>query len=345
MTTHPYPIREIARQAGVSESTVDRVLNARAVVRASTVSKVRQAIVDLDRQRAQLRLSGHTFLMDVVMQTPDRFSSAVKAATEALLPTMLPAVLRARFDFRETARPAEIVKTLRDIRYRGSSGVVLKAPDLPEIVAEVDRLWAAGIPVVTLVTDLPLSRRIGYVGIDNRAAGATAAYLVDRLLGRDPGAVLIAISRSVFRGEEEREIGFRATLRDRSDRVVVEVTDTDGLDDSVRERTRRRLQDHPSVVAVYSTGGGNRAILDAFDQEGRVCRVFIGHDLDRDNRELLAQQRLSAVLYHDLTSDMRRCGQLIIQHHGAIDGAVTATPSPIQVVTPFNLPPVPAGQG
>ena len=157
--------------------------------------------------------------------------------------------------------------------------------------------------------------------------------------------MLIAISRSVFRGEEEREIGFRATLRDRSDRVVVEVTDTDGLDDSVRERTRRRLQDHPSVVAVYSTGGGNRAILDAFDQEGRVCRVFIGHDLDRDNRELLAQQRLSAVLYHDLTSDMRRCGQLIIQHHGAIDGAVTATPSPIQVVTPFNLPPVPAGQG
>jgi hypothetical protein len=25
--THPYPIREIARQAGVSEATVDRVLN------------------------------------------------------------------------------------------------------------------------------------------------------------------------------------------------------------------------------------------------------------------------------------------------------------------------------
>ena len=341
MTTHPYPIREIARQAGVSEATVDRVLNARPGVRASTDAKVRQAITDLDRQRAQLRLSGRTFLVDLVMQTPDRFSAAVKASTEALLPTLLPAVVRARFDFRESGRPGDIARVLRDIRHRGSSGVVLKAPDAPEVVGEVERLQAAGIPVVTFVTDLPHSRRVGYVGSDNRAAGATAAYLVDRWLGADPGAVLIAISRSEFRGEEEREMGFRATLRAGSQRPIVEVTDTDGLDDSVRDRVRATLATDASIVAVYSVGGGNQAILDAFDDCGRACSVFVGHDLDRDNLSLLARRRISAVLHHDLVADLRRAAQLIMQFHGAIEGPGATGPTPVQVVTPFNVPMVP----
>ena len=77
---HPYPIREIARQSGLSEATVDRVLNKRPGVRASTAANVAQAIIDLDRQRSQVRLGGRTFIVDVVMQTPDRFSAAVKSA-------------------------------------------------------------------------------------------------------------------------------------------------------------------------------------------------------------------------------------------------------------------------
>ncbi len=253
-------------------------------------------------------------------------------------------MVRSRFDFRETGRPADIVKVLDGIRRRGSMGVVLKAPDVPEIADAIASLDRAGIPVVTLVTDIPLSRRVAYVGIDNRAAGSTAAYLVDRLLGDDPGGVLMALSRTAFRGEEEREIGFRATMRRRSaDRPLVEQTDTDGLDAAVRESTLQTLRRNPGISAVYSIGGGNQAILEAFDAAGRRCQVFVGHDLDRDNLQLLHDERLTAVLHHDLSYDMRLACHLIMAAQGAIDGPLESHRSPIHIVTPYNIPAMPTG--
>jgi LacI family transcriptional regulator len=177
--------------------------------------------------------------------------------------------------------------------------------------------------------------------MDNRSAGATAAYLVNQWLGPGRGRrVLVALSRSVFRGEEEREIGFRSAIRERwPDRALAEITDSDGLDSSVYRLALDALDRHDDLEAVYSIGGGNRAILDAFDARRRPCRVFIAHDLDRDNRELLQAGRLSAVLYHDLRRDMHRACQIIMQAHGALDGPIVTAPAPIQVITPFNVPP------
>ena len=63
------------------------------------------------------------------------------------------------------------------------------------------------------------------------------------------------------------------------------------------------------------------------------------HELDRDNRELLQAGRLSTVLCHDLRRDMHRACQIIMQAHDALDGPIVTAPAPIQVITPFNIPP------
>jgi LacI family transcriptional regulator len=190
-----------------------------------------------------------------------------------------------------------------------------------------------------VVTDLPLSRRIGYVGIDNRAAGATAAYLISRM-SEDPSAsVLVTLSSSSFRGEEEREMGFRSAMRTLApDRTIREVSETDGLDASMLAAVAHALDDDPAIGAVYSIGGGNTAILEAFRRAGRLPAPFIAHDLDGDNTALLRQHRITAVLHHDLRADMRQACQLILQAHQALPGRSQSTPSQIQVMTPFNHP-------
>src|SRR6476660_55487 len=122
---HRYKVREIAQQSGLSEETVDRVLNQRPGVLENTRAEVmQQAIADLDKQRAQLRLVGRRYLIDVGMQTPQRFSDAFRAAVEAELPAFAPAMVRARFLW-ESGSTAQMVDALGDLR--GSHGVVLKA--------------------------------------------------------------------------------------------------------------------------------------------------------------------------------------------------------------------------
>ncbi|MEV4642495.1 LacI family DNA-binding transcriptional regulator [Actinoplanes sp. NPDC049548] len=340
---HPYRIREIAVQSGLSEATVDRVLHRRGGVRASTVREVEQAIADLDRQQSQLRIGGRTFMVDVIVQAPSRFSAGVRAALEAELPTLRPAVIRSRFHFLDSAGVPELVAVLDKVGRTKSHGVILKAPDVPEIVSAVARLARQGIPVVTLVTDLPTSARAAYVGIDNRAAGATAAYLVQEWLAERAGDVLVVRGHGSFRGEDEREMGFRAEMRTRApSRRLIEVVDEEDRADAVHIGTREMLAANPAVRAVYSLyagAGGNAAVVDAFAREHRRYDVFIAHDLDGENTVLLRERRLSAVLHHDLRQDLRRACHVVMQAQGALPGPVRSNPSAIQVITPHNTPP------
>jgi LacI family transcriptional regulator len=338
---HPYRIREIAAQSGLSQATVDRVLHRRGGVRESTIREVHQAIADLDRQQSQVRLGGRTFMVDVVVQAPPRFSAAVRSALEAELPGLRPAVIRSRFHLLDGPSVGEVVAVLDRVARTKSHGVILKAPDVPEILASVARL---DVPVVTLVTDLPTSPRIAYVGIDNRAAGATAAYLVQQWLADRAGDVLVVRGHGSFRGEDEREMGFRAEMRGRAPgRRLLEVVDEEDRADAVYVGTRQVLAANPSVRAVYSLyagAGGNAAVINAFAAEGRPYAVFVAHDLDGENTALLRSRKLSAVLHHDLRTDMRRACHAVMQAQGALPGPVRTNPSAIQVITPHNAPPV-----
>jgi LacI family transcriptional regulator len=98
------------------------------------------------------------------------------------------------------------------------------------------------------------------------------------------------------------------------------------------------LENDPTINAVYSIGGGNNAIVEAFQSRHRTCLVFVGHDLDQDNTQLLRDGHLSAVLHHDLNQDMRRACHAIMQAHRALPGAGHSWPSNIQIITPYNAP-------
>ncbi len=334
---HRFLVKDIAFQAGLSTATVDRVLNGRTGVRGQTAVRVDAAVHELERQESNLARGGKTFVVDVVIEAPERFSSEVRTAFEREAGTFYPDMFRMRFQSAEVIAEDVFVRFLDRIRLRGSHGVVVKARDTAGIVEAVRTLVATGIPVVTLVTDLPGSNRMAYTGMNNGAAGSTAAYLIAQTLGYEGGRVLATLSSSNFHGEEQRVDGFRATMARISPHVLVtDISEGFGRDIATGELVGKALALQPDICAVYSAGGGNRSILHAFDDANRKCRVFVAHDLDADNRSLLAEERINYVLHHDLRQDVRTIYRhLLGRNHGV--RTTDAVLSQIVVVTPFNM--------
>ena len=336
---HRYLIKDIAFQAGLSTATVDRVLNRRSGVRGQTAARVESALRELERQEGNLARGGRTLVIDVVMEAPERFTSEVRAAFETEAGAFYPSLFRQRFQFAERMDHQAFAAHLDRIRLRGSDGVVIKAPDVKAVTTAVARLSASGIPVLTLVTDLPGSSRLAYAGMDNRAAGRTAAYLLNFALSAEGCRILVTISSTQFRGEEERVAGFRDALRQEYPRLAMtEISEGYGRDEQTGALASAALARYPDICAVYSVGGGNRSLLDAFAQANRTCRAFVAHDLDADNRTLLAKRYISFVLHHDLKADIRNVYRLLLGQNQARPSLKSPPLSEIGIFTPFNIP-------
>ena len=103
------------------------------------------------------------------------------------------------------------------------------------------------------------------------------------------------------------------------------------------------LDRDPAIDAVYSIGGGNTATLGLLRPRRQKRSGFLAHDLDGDNIALLRQGRLTAVLHHDLRSDMRQGLPAAAPGARRVAGRLSSRPSQIQVITPYNQPGASAG--
>lgn len=337
--THRFPIKEIALQAGLSTATVDRVINNRSHVSPQTRRRVAGALAELEGQELQLAARGRRMFIDFVIEAPSRFSREIRQAAQDVLPSISAAVCRPRFSMQEIMSEEEMVANLARIAKRGSQGVCIKARDLPSIRTAINQLTDAGIPVVTLVTDISASQRAAYVGLDNQSAGRTAAYLVAQTLPKRAGIVLTTKSQDSFLGEEEREKAFTQTLGQACPNlIIVDASGGSGVPGETARAIEGVLNDLQGLVAVYSMGGGNRAILDVLKENRLTAQVYIAHDLDRENRSLLEEARIQYVLHHDLRADIRNVYKSILQHHRLVSNGDLATASSVQIITPMNLP-------
>lgn len=336
--THRFPIKEIARQTGLGTATIDRVLNNRPNVSPQTKRRVMDAIKELEAQESQVAARGRKLFFDVVVEAPKRFSDEVRKSTLRVLPKLRGAVCRPRFVLQEIMPESEVVHALERIAKRGSHGVILKARDLQPIRHAVDRLSAKKIPIVTLVTDIPNTQRISYVGSNNRGAGETAAYLVATALKNQNGSILVVKSQSSFLGEETRGQSFASALSRLSPNLtILEISGSSGVPYQTAVKLNENISKLKDLKGVYSVGGGNAAIVRTLAAHRLAPEIYVAHDKDAENLNLILEDKLDFILDHSLENDMLHAFNCFLGFHRLIDFAPTNRLSEMQILTKYNL--------
>src|SRR5271154_4565358 len=310
-------LKDIAREAGVSVATLDRVLHGRAGVREDTARRVREAI---DRYGFRPFAAG----AELAKGRSSRFAVVMPEGSNVFMSMILDHIaemsgwLAARRASVETTKtnvfnPVALAGTLDSLAGR-YDGVAVVALDHQSVRAAIDDLVANGTQVVTLVSDVPGSKRSHYVGIDNVAAGRTAGTLIGRLLGPRSGAVAVIAGSQSLRDHAERIFGFHQVINLEHGRLSilnpVEGGDQNGLNESIMSRL---LTDHSDLVGVYNVGAGVPGVAKAITDFGRESSlVFVAHDLNDFTRRALLRGMIDAVISQDPGHEARSAIRVLL---------------------------------
>ena len=294
-------VHDIAKEAGVSLATVDRVLNARPGVREKTIAKVQDAVVRLgyvrDTYAANLARQRQYRFVFVLPEGPSRFAQSLKDTLQEAYASQI----ADRTVIRVVRVPAEdphaIVRTLQAAQAEGPDGIALMVPETPQVRDAISRLKEAGIAVVTLVSDLPNSRRDFFIGINSLAAGRTAASLMGRFVG-GRGEILVVTNSLRSRDSVERRFGFDEVMARDFPSIAV-LPSVEAHDDPARMAriVAEVIARRDGLAGVYSMGSGNTTLLDALRRSPRSGRlVVIAHELTPATRQALVDGEIDAVI-------------------------------------------------
>lgn len=301
-------VHDVARAAGVSLATVDRVLNGRPGVRPQTAEKVDAAIRSLDfRRDLSASLLARARDLSVAFLLPEgsnEFMQSLEAAIGRRARAARPERLALATLSYRTLDSEALAARLDELDARTYDYAVVVATEDPPVRAAIDRAARRGIAVMTLVSDLPGSARKRFIGIDNAAAGRTAASLLGRFLPQGGKVGLIAGSLAL-RDHRERLEGFSTVMAAEYPGIAV-VGPREGFDDNARtaEAVSEMLAEHPDLAGIYNLGAGNAGLLHALADSGRTVRV-VAHELTEPTRKALRSGAIDVVLDQNPDGEIR----------------------------------------
>lgn len=336
-------IKDLARVAGVSLATVDRVLNGRGGVRRATVERVTDAIKALNYVRdisaANLARSTEYRLMFLLPDRDDEFMHMIHTAIDEVNTSMAHkrttvSILRAPAN-----NPHRIAQEIDQLSADRVDGVAIMAPETAQVRDAILRLDARGIAVVAFVSNQPNANAY-FVGINNEAAGRTAGQLLARFTGERQGTVLAITETMQSRDSLERRLGFDAIIAKYAPRLLVHPSMETYADAGRTVKiVETALRNNPDIVGIYLMHHDISEAMQVIEKQRfpQKC-VIIGHELTQHTRSRLVDGSMDAVITQDVGHLVRSSIRILKARLTHIVTVASQERIRIEIILQENLP-------
>ena len=293
--------KDLAKAAGVSRATVDRVLNGRDGVKQKTVDKVNAAIKELGFTR-------NIQAANLAKSKRYRFVFALPRSGDAFLQEIIRHIHDGEEAFAQEQiwcdvcqidenDPHSIATFLGSLEPDDVTGVAIMAPESPQVRDAIFRLQERGVAALPFVSD-QTTMDTDWVGIDNRAAGATAAALLGRFCGKTSGSILVIAESMQSRDSLERRLGFDAELNERFPNLsALPSLETYGDEERAETIITNIVSNNPEIVGIYVMSSEARVpltIIEGLSAARDVVRI--AHERTAFTEAALLDGRLDCVI-------------------------------------------------
>lgn len=307
-------IHDVAREAGLSPATVDRVLNAREKVREDTARRVYDAARAVGYHAAALigqrvRSELPRLRLGVVLHKERQaFYQQFKAELERAASAALGVRASVLIEFATSQTPADFAGLMDGLAGRVDA-VAATAVTHPDVTDAVMRLNARNVPCFALLNDFAQGVRQNYLGLNNMKVGRIAAHMIVTAT-HQPGKIAVFVGGYRWHGHELRETGFRSYFREYAPQFIV-------LDTLVNLETRQLTYEatldllgrNPDLRGIYCAGGGMEGAIAAIREvRGPGDVALIVNELTPESRSALISRHVTMAIATPL---QRLCSDLI----------------------------------
>lgn len=278
-------IKDLAAEAQVSVSTVNRVLGGHQQVREATIRQVfaaaeRIGFYGVHAIEYRLKSQGTKLKFGILLQQKqsslyknigDTFETEARNYSEIRI--------QLEIEYMEDLSPEYVATRIIELGERNDA-IAIVAAQHPRISQAVQQVRDQGKQVFAILSALPITAGTHYIGLDNWKVGRMAAWSIHHM-ARKPGPVALFVGNHRYRCQESNEIGFRSYFREHAPEFeLLDVHSTYEKDEIAQDLTERLLESSPNVVGLYVAGGGLRGALEALREIGpEKLPLVIGHDL------------------------------------------------------------------